>query len=230
MKNQNLNLNEKAISVLQNNNSEELTTGEKENRFYQHEEAMAKHSVAKSKFETVKVGIVAFIVALVFIAFITVIILTVVRPSVLQENSISKVETLISQGRFDDARDEVKKLDMKASGPLQMIQFKLEINRELNRIERKEKEWMLEKGITVGRSSKSFLSLNYSEAQNELKKVGFNKKNIKPIPIVDSSWKYRKTELGTVIDISINGDKSFSAKDKFAIDSVIEIYYLDSHN
>jgi hypothetical protein len=147
------------------------------------------------------------------------------RNTWIQDKNATAVENYITQGQFDDARDESKKLDSRGN-LFDRIGNYLESRREQSRIDRKEEEWALANHITIGRASKSFVGQNYEDMRKELIERGFKKSNIRLTALNDVPRKFKNSEFGTVTSIAINGDEKFNEKDKFAPDSFIELYYV----
>ena len=188
-----------------------------------HQEIMSHDSVVRAKANTVKTITILLIIALVFgFAF------WFFTHGVAKQDDISaRVDKLIEKGEFDAARDEARKLKSRGDTVANFFQYRWEARRLLQKIDREEKEWNLANHITVGRSSASFKGIKYTEARDHLIKQGFEKRKIKLTEIAydNLTRKQKKWESGTVIDISINGDKRFGEKEQFSPNSVIEIYY-----
>ena len=204
-----------------NNKSSETVLRDLRHEDMQHEEKMSQHAVSRSKFGAMKYGFltVTVIVICVFIFYM------VNRSTWMQDKNATAVDKYISQAQFDDARDEASKLDSRGTITDRIENF-IEGRREQKRIDRKEEEWILENGITIGRASKSFAGQNYEDMRKELIEKGFNKDKIKLTALNDIPRKYKNSEFGTVTSISISGDEKFNEKDKFDPDSIIELYYV----
>ncbi len=144
----------------------------------------------------------------------------------MQNKVIDAVEEYIEAGEYDDARDEAAKNGTHAGldSIIDYIQMKAEQKREEKRIDRKEDENLQEFGITIGRSVKDFINLDYKNVREELIQRGFNKDRIKVTQFPSTDKKYKNTKDGTVIDLYINANNKFTETDKFLPDSLIDIY------
>ena len=188
-----------------------------------HEERMSHEATIRSKASTTKTVAILVIIALIlgfgFWWF---------THSIRMQDDIDvKVDRLIDSGKFDEARDEAKKLKSRGDTIWNNWQLNKEVKRLLKKIDRAEKQWDLENHITVGRSSSAFEGMTKGDAQQFLTKQGFDKKRITLTEIAynNLSRKEKKLDAGTVIGIAINGDKRFKEKAEFSPNSVIEIYY-----
>lgn len=143
-----------------------------------------------------------------------------VSMTTMQESS----NELANNQQYEEARDIASREKFKASNIPDYIKNWLAGLFEKSVVDRKEKDNLLKNGITIGRSSKDFLGLDYQDAYEELDNKGF--KHIDQSYIISNSSKYKKVNEGTVIGIRINETDQFKAEDKFLPDSIIEILYL----
>ena len=188
-----------------------------------HAERMSHDDVVRTNSKTMKTAIILLIV----LAILGFGIWFIGYSSRKQDDAAKLVNTLITQGKFDEARDEAEKLKSRGKGLWDTFQLNTERKRMLKMIDREEKAWYLSNGITVGQSAKSFREMKYTDAQKYLVNLGFKKKNITLTEIAykDLSRSEKKLDSGTVTGISIGGNTKFNEKDKFDPDSTIEIYY-----
>ena len=152
----------------------------------------------------------------------------VVRSTRIQDTTEARVENHIDNLEFDDARDDAARLTPRGTGLLGTVQMWFEQRRETARINRKEAENLKNNGITPGHNQKQFVGMTGQAAKQELVKRGF--KTVRIIEMYDTSRKYKNKEAGTVISISINGEKRFKAMGRFRDDSIVEIYVLAKEN
>ena len=78
--------------------------------------------------------------------------------------------------------------------------------------------------ITIGIKSSDFSGLTYEEAITKLIDRGFLKENIRVPPLSDYHRIFSKPSEGSIIGIRIGETEKFDAKERFPIDSIIEIY------
>ncbi len=142
-----------------------------------------------------------------------------VRNYTVQNNLYQTIDELKDSGQYDKASLEVSRAKSKESSLIDWLRQIFAEHVEKNDIKRVEKEDLMQNGIIIGRNSRQFIGMNYKLVKQELEDRGF--KNIKPVAMPGTDRK----EQDSIIEIRINEDSSFKAKDKFFPDDLIEILY-----
>ncbi len=185
------------------------------------------HSETMSKEKTKRISalsIIAIALSISMIAICSFTIWRVIHVEKIMKGMQQEVSELSDEQQFDEARDVAKREKYRASDLWDFLKRLFAGNLEESIVDRKEADYLLKNGLTIGRSSSDFLELTYEEAQEELNNRGF--KNVISSYIISNSNKYKRIAEDKVIGIRISDRDKFKADDKFLPDSPIEILYL----